>query len=152
MNSQSDDTKLQLTHDLQELMVEFLFNVKPRQSPIIDQEFNLSVVHQFVLTILLKKGVLKASDIAKELNVTTGAVTGLTDKLLGFGLINRERLEDDRRVVQISLTKKGEEKAKEIMENHNKLLRKQFEILNEDELLMAIKLFRKLNNLTNKKL
>lgn len=47
------------------------------------------------------------SSIAKRLSVTMGTLTTSMNSLVKKGYVNRERSEEDRRVVYISLTEKG---------------------------------------------
>lgn len=52
--------------------------------------------------------------VAKVLNVDAGLMTRVLDKLEAKGLLQRTRCSDDRRVVNLLLTKKGQEVATEI--------------------------------------
>ncbi len=47
-------------------------------------------------------------EISDHLRVAVSTMTGLIDKLEEKGLVRRERTEEDRRIVRISLTEKGE--------------------------------------------
>ena len=53
-------------------------------------------------------------ELSKMLSVDTGLMTRMLDKLETKGLLERSRSVDDRRVVNLALTKKGEEIAGEI--------------------------------------
>jgi DNA-binding MarR family transcriptional regulator len=53
-------------------------------------------------------------ELSKMLSVDTGLMTRILDKLETKGLLERSRSMDDRRVVNLLLTKKGEEVAAEI--------------------------------------
>ena len=53
-------------------------------------------------------------ELSKMLSVDTGLMTRILDKLEAKGLLERSRDLDDRRVVNLTLTKKGEEVAAEI--------------------------------------
>ncbi|WP_168795908.1 MarR family winged helix-turn-helix transcriptional regulator [Paraburkholderia aromaticivorans] len=53
-------------------------------------------------------------ELSKMLSVDTGLMTRMLDKLETKGLLERSRSVDDRRVVNLVLTKKGEEIAAEI--------------------------------------
>jgi DNA-binding MarR family transcriptional regulator len=53
-------------------------------------------------------------ELSKMLSVDTGLMTRILDKLETKGLLERSRSMDDRRVVNLVLTKKGEEVAAEI--------------------------------------
>jgi DNA-binding MarR family transcriptional regulator len=52
--------------------------------------------------------------LARECNLDTGAMTRLLDRLEAKGLIARVRSSDDRRVVNLELTKEGREAARHI--------------------------------------
>ena len=47
------------------------------------------------------------SEIAQALKITVGTLTTAINKLIKKGYVERKRIEEDRRVVLISLTKKG---------------------------------------------
>ncbi len=68
---------------------------------------NLTMPQIKVLIILAHKGKLKVSSIAKILNVKTPNITFILDHLNERGLIKRKRSQDDRRLVQVSLTEKA---------------------------------------------
>ena len=53
-------------------------------------------------------------ELSKMLSVDTGLMTRMLDKLETKGLLERSRSLDDRRVVNLVLTKKGEEIAAEV--------------------------------------
>lgn len=57
---------------------------------------------------------LKITEISDTFFLTPGAATKMCDKLEQLGLVERVRLKDDRRVVRVTLTHKGEEKVDEI--------------------------------------
>lgn len=50
---------------------------------------------------------LTMSDLKRDLDVTTGAITGLIDRLEDQGLVRRVPSQDDRRVVFLELTPAG---------------------------------------------
>ncbi|MCI5762152.1 MAG: MarR family transcriptional regulator [Ligilactobacillus agilis] len=49
-----------------------------------------------------------ASEVAKELHLTPGTLTAMVDRLVRKGYVKRLRSEDDRRVIRLGLTKKGQ--------------------------------------------
>lgn len=55
---------------------------------------------------LLEFGPLPATAIARELNLATGSVTALVDRLESKGLVTRSREGADRRVVKVQATAK----------------------------------------------
>ncbi|RAP76045.1 MarR family winged helix-turn-helix transcriptional regulator [Paenibacillus montanisoli] len=94
--------------ELQLLMERFAHRSKKRMKAL-EHPYNLANGHIFILMYLNNTELCRVNDIVKFLGVTSGAATGLTDKLVSLGLIERNRPEDDRRVVQLSLTDKGKE-------------------------------------------
>ena len=60
-----------------------------------------------LLSVLLRNGPSKMSDIGKLLNVTKPNVTFLVDKMEEQGLIRREKDAEDRRIYKICLTEHG---------------------------------------------
>lgn len=50
---------------------------------------------------------LRLSDLSQRMMVTNGNVTGLVDKLESLGWVRRERSQEDRRAIHVSLTRSG---------------------------------------------
>ncbi len=74
------------------------------------------ISENLVLLLLRLKlfGFLKITDISDAFLLTPGAATNMCDKLEQLNYIKRIRLKDDRRVVRVSLTEKGEERVDKI--------------------------------------
>jgi len=53
------------------------------------------------------KSPLTMSELSQELMVSNGNITGVIDRLVTMGLVQRERPEHDRRIQYIQLTKAG---------------------------------------------
>lgn len=70
-----------------------------------------------VLQKLVKDGDQRLSDLGEELDFTSGAVTGLCDKLERQGLAKRNRKEDDRRTVWLHITDDG----KKLLDRHRNM-------------------------------
>ena len=67
----------------------------------------LSRNHVMVMKVLSKSGALPTSTIAKELLISKPQMTHLIDKLIEMGMVERQPNQDDRRVINIALTRKG---------------------------------------------
>lgn len=52
---------------------------------------------------------MTVSEEASETGVSLSAITALVDRLYKAGLVNRERDENDRRLVWLAITRRGEE-------------------------------------------
>ncbi len=74
--------------------------------------FDLSVPQCDVLTTLTENEGLSQQELAARLYVTKGNISGLIDRLVASGLVERRSLEGDRRSHAIFLTPAGREMAK----------------------------------------
>jgi DNA-binding MarR family transcriptional regulator len=99
----------------------------------------------FLLMLLNRYHVCKASDLANQIGITSGAITGISDKLVHLGLIRRERSEEDRRVVLLSLTEAGRKMLEDIRLRRMQRLSGMLAQLSVEELSHAVDIFRKLN-------
>lgn len=71
-------------------------------------QFNdVSLKEMHTIEIIGKRDQVTPSDIARQLMVTLGTVTTSLNKLETKGYVERTRSKTDRRVVYLSLTKKG---------------------------------------------
>ena len=72
------------------------------------RDFN-TTLPRFDLMAQLQRnpGGLKMGELSKRLLVTGANVTGITDQLVGEGLVKREPIEGDRRAFSVRLTPKG---------------------------------------------
>lgn len=80
---------------------------KKYQYYLMPEENKLSMHQMMFLQYLERRGTCTPSDIAKQLGITLGAVTGFVDRLHKLGFIKRTRSEEDRRVVIIQLSPQG---------------------------------------------
>lgn len=65
---------------------------------------------------LSRQNVVTAAELSRALGLDAGATTRLLDRLEAKGLCQRERSEEDRRVVNLSLTREGKQAAKLVPE------------------------------------
>ena len=62
-----------------------------------------------VLQLIRENGALKSSEISKRMEVSASHITSITDALVEKSHITRQRSNEDRRVVELQITKSGEE-------------------------------------------
>ena len=79
------------------------------------------------------------STVAKELSVTIGTLTIAINSLVKKGYVDRKRSEEDRRVVYISLTPKGEKAYKHHEEFHKQMVLATIDGLSEEEAKVLVK-------------
>lgn len=77
--------------------------------------------------------------IAKKLKITVGSLTTSMNSLVNKKYVVRERSEEDRRVVKIRLTKKGEKAYRHHENFHNKMTEAVVSALEEDEIPVLVK-------------
>ncbi len=88
----------------------------------------------------------KMSEIANTLGVTFGTPTVTIDRLIRKGYVIRQRDEEDRRQVFISLSETGVSVFESIVQLRNKLAEKIFGILDIEERKSLIKILSTLNS------
>jgi MarR family 2-MHQ and catechol resistance regulon transcriptional repressor len=102
-------------------------------------------ISQFgVLETLYHLGPMCQGEISAKLLKSTGNITLVIDNLEKQGLIRRVRDQEDRRMVMIYLTPKGEELIKEIFPRHMVSIVDEMNQLTEDEQEILGRLCRKL--------
>jgi DNA-binding MarR family transcriptional regulator len=69
----------------------------------------LSLIHLNLLMLLRARGPLTMTHLAELLDVSVASATGIVDRMEKKGVIARTRSEEDRRVVEVSVTERGEE-------------------------------------------
>ena len=75
---------------------------------------SLTLSHIKVLKLLeLKKG-LKMKDISGKLSIAPGGATYIIDSLIKAHLVERYRIDEDRRIVYIRLTEEGHKKLDDL--------------------------------------
>lgn len=105
------------------------------------RENNLSFPQYKMLYILDMSGTQKVSQLAECLGITPAAITGITDKLLTEGYVKRERAENDRRVVNISITELGKDIIRQVNENQKEMIDGMFNQLREEDLQHLRRIF-----------
>jgi DNA-binding MarR family transcriptional regulator len=78
------------------------------------KDLDITTLQMGVLVAMQRGLASTPREVSKALSVDTGLMTRVLDKLQGKGLLDRSRSLDDRRVINLLLTKKGQEVAAEI--------------------------------------
>lgn len=114
------DNSAQITIDFLQILSEFS-RVRWEQQPNIDlrpsENELLLLLH---LSINEHKKALTASELSNLLKITPAGVTHLINPLEDFGYIERLKDPDDRRIVLIGLTKKGNLSAENMIKAASK--------------------------------
>ncbi|MFF5995054.1 MarR family transcriptional regulator [Lysinibacillus sp. KU-BSD001] len=98
------------------------------------------------LFMLQNKGEIRISEISEHFGVTSGAATGIADKLEDLGLIERYRSKTDRRVVTLVLSEKGKKLVQDKKKEHVELYQYILHDFSEEELLKIIHMLNKISD------
>ena len=77
---------------------------------VVQAEHNMPMSHVQVLAMLGDAGAMSVTDISRHLGMAKPNITPLIDRLIREGYVERRRDTGDRRVVNVVLLPKGEEK------------------------------------------
>ncbi|HCW03434.1 MAG TPA: MarR family transcriptional regulator [Clostridium sp.] len=86
------------------------------------------------------------SEVAADLRITVGTLTTAINKLIKKGYVERQRIEEDRRVVLIKLTKKGKLAYRVHEKFHKDMIMATIEGLSQEEEKILISAMDRLNN------
>lgn len=84
-------------------------------------KYGVSIVEFRCLRTLYEHESLTVNHLAQKMSLTSSRVTRIVDGLVRNELVNRETGETDRRVYNLSLTDAGEDLAKKLIQNYNKI-------------------------------
>jgi DNA-binding MarR family transcriptional regulator len=98
---------------------------------------------QYIVLRSLRKGPCNTSYLAQILGVTLSAITALINRLHRMGFVTRERQEQDRRQVWISITPKGLQVLQDVEERRNLLLAVYLSRVPESERLQLLQLLQR---------
>jgi DNA-binding MarR family transcriptional regulator len=97
----------------------------------------LTLIQIRTLLFIRKKGSVRASDLSREFNVTPATITAQIDRLVEDGWLERINSTEDRRAINIKITKRTEKQLDSIVEENIKKYSWVFEPLtHEDEKML----------------
>ncbi|MCM1155448.1 MAG: MarR family transcriptional regulator [Roseburia sp.] len=99
-----------------------------------------------VIEAIGMEGQKNMTTVAKELHVTTGTLTISINSLVKKSYVERVRSEEDRRVVLVSLTKKGERAFLHHQQFHEEMIDAVVAQLSEEEKAVLTKALERLND------
>lgn len=120
---------------LNEILVK-LFNdiMQIEEKAIITDEFkDISNNDMHIIEAIGKNEAKSMSTVAKLLSVTVGTLTIAINSLVKKGYVNRVRSEEDRRVVLISLTRKGKKAYCHHEQFHEKMIQATLQGMDEKQ-------------------
>ena len=104
----------------------------------IAEKMDLNATDAECIDFLMEMGAATAGDLAKATKLTTGAITGVIDRLAKAGFVKRENDPNDRRKVIIRFLPKKHEKTKQYYAAMAKDVQELFSGYNEQKLKMLL--------------
>ena len=98
------------------------------------RKIHLSVPQCDVLTTLSEREGVSQQGLAERLYVTKGNISGLVDRLVGAGLVERRSAAADKRQHAIFLTPEGRRLAAEAIDVQRRFVTETFGLLSADDL------------------
>ena len=80
-----------------------------------EPELNMAPGQQRVLTVLSRRGPMPQRDLLEEMGLARATLSELLTRLEEKGLVERVRSKTDRRVIVVSLTKKGKAAGEKVV-------------------------------------
>ncbi len=106
---------------------------------------NLTGPQLTVIKLLETIGDLSLSELSDRIRAQNSTVTGIIDRMEREGLVARERSKEDRRIVSVRLTDKGQKLAREIPVEPMVILRGALEGLTGPEMRELLRILTKLS-------
>lgn len=100
---------------------------------------DISVNDMHIIEAIGEEGSKNMSSVAKILSVTVGTLTIAMNSLVKKGYVSRERSEEDRRVVLISLTEKGRKANAHHMKFHDGMIQAVLKDLDKEQQEILVK-------------
>jgi DNA-binding MarR family transcriptional regulator len=98
----------------------------------------------YLLRYIKKKAKCTSTELASMFGVNKSAITAMTNRLVKKGLLQRTRDQNDRRVVYLTLTERGNEWITETEERIHKLVESFITKFSEEEIEAFIHTYEKL--------
>ncbi len=111
----------------------------------------ISILQLEVLSYVKEEKKPLMKDVAEFLHITPPSATSLINRLVEGGLLKREIDKNDRRIIRLTITSKGEKILKKKLAQHFKRLSEIIEKLNKKEQEFLIQIFLKLQRIYKNK-
>ena len=109
------DERQRIIREVMKLLPE-LGKAITRSMPVHIRHEGVSVAQVKAMVHLSEYGPQTMGDLAEGLKITTPSATGLVNPLADMGFVVRDRDEEDRRVVRVSLSEHAQELAHSILD------------------------------------
>ncbi len=124
---------------IKEVVVQLEETLRSLRSGISEEWFTTEVTMPQLrgLFLLLRNGPSRMGDLAANLGISISSATGLIDKLVDRGLVERSADPNDRRSVICALSSKGRELAERLLQLRRSQWESRLEGIPEEQLVSA---------------
>lgn len=128
----------EVLHDILVRLFQEILDIESKA--LITSDFkDISVNDMHIIEAIGEKEPKNMSTVAKIMSVTVGTLTIAINSLVKKGYVHRERSEEDRRVVLISLTEKGRKANAHHRRFHDGMIQAVLKDLDEDQQKVLVK-------------
>jgi DNA-binding MarR family transcriptional regulator len=113
-------------------------NIRAHIRAVATEEFSISI-EQFQILRLIRSGRSSVSELALAKNISRPAISQAVDALVRKGLLSRTQDSEDRRHVQLALTKSGNALLDALFQNTRTWMRAKLASFGRDELENVIR-------------
>jgi DNA-binding MarR family transcriptional regulator len=127
-----------------------LFRKKFMKPESCGEYTDLSHTHFHIMFTLSEFGMLPVSEIGKKLMISRPNMTPLLDKLILEGLVQRFPDEKDRRIINIDLTRSGQELVEKLQKTMVNNFRQMLSSLSDEDLQQLAASFENIKQILSK--
>ncbi|KON86409.1 MarR family transcriptional regulator [Sporosarcina globispora] len=134
--------------DLVDRYIAVSFSVEKKAASLVKNQIGSDLTNDqhFTLRYINQVGSCTSSELAEVFDVKKSAITAMITRMWEKGLIQRTRDENDRRVVYLTLTDKGNELYAKAEEKIHNLVESLINKFDQAEIHQFIETFEKLDN------
>jgi len=117
----AQDSLLEFADKMNEIMPGIIQGFARRQADEL-YKGKITLPQFLILDFLSRQGESRMTDMAHFMHVTTAAMTGIVDRLVGYGYVVRVYDPEDRRIIKIKLTDQGNALLKKINRHRRQMV------------------------------
>ncbi|MCM3783075.1 winged helix DNA-binding protein [Neobacillus mesonae] len=122
--------------------VRYKNKLNAEQQKDLNQKLNATKIQ---IIYMLSRERLMAVDVAKRLQLSSGATTIVLNQLETDGYVMRERSAQDRRIVWLSLTEEGDSTAETLLANRKRINSELLGLLSQEERRQFLEIVKKID-------
>ncbi len=135
--------------ELVDLYLDVSFSVNTIAESLVKEQIGSDLTNDqhYTLRYINKVGSCTSTELAEVFDVKKSAITAIINRLFEKGLIQRTRDENDRRLVYLTLSDKGNVLFSKTEERVHKLVESIIGEFSEEEIVQFLKTYEKLNGI-----